>query len=122
MEHRILTLASFKGIAVRRRAVLRELGLDPFMDSLETYYVADEISDLLDGHVVRWFNLNTEHLASGGILVGVHMEADGAHLRIKQVMRRSGAPPHFWDVKFNEAVVFQRLKPDEQLILEARDL
>ena len=121
MDHRILALASDRGIAVRRREVLRELRLDPFMESLDTYYVVDELDLLMEGHVVRWFNLNTEHLASGGVLVGVNMERDGAHLRIKQVMRNGGYP-RFFDIKFNEAVVFQRLTPDERLILEARDL
>jgi len=121
MDHRILALASYRGIAVRRREVLRELRLDPFMESLEAYYVADELDLLLEGHVVRWFNLNTEHLTSGGVLVGVSMQPDGALLRIKQVMRHGG-PPRFFNVKFNEAVVFQRLTPEERLILEARDL
>ena len=121
MEHRILALASFRGIAVRRREVLRELRMDPFMESLENYYVTDELSDLIESRVVRWFNLNTETLTSGGVLVGVNMQEDGAHLRVKQVMRFSGAP-RFWDVKFNEAVVFQRLTPEERLVLEARDL
>ena len=121
MDHRILALASYRGIAVRRREVLRELRLDPFMESLENYYVADELDLLLEGHVVRWFNLNTEHLASGGILVAVNMQPDGPNLRIKQVMRNGGFP-RFWDIKFNEAVFFQRLTPDERLILEARDL
>jgi hypothetical protein len=121
MDHRILALASYRGIAVRRREVLREIRLDPFMESLEDYYVADELSDLIESHVIRWFNLNTENLTSGGILVGVQMFEDGAHLRVKQVMRFGGAP-RFWDVKFNEVVVFQRLTQDERLILEARDL
>ena len=110
MEHRILSLASYKGIAVRRREVLRELRLDPFMESLENYYVADELSDLIESRVVRWFNLDTEQLSSGGVLVGVNMREDGAHLRVKQVMRNGGFP-RFWDVRFNEAVVFQRPTP-----------
>jgi hypothetical protein len=121
MEHRILSLSSYSGIAVRRREVLRELRMDPFMESLENYYVADELSDLIESRVVRWFNLNTEHLASGGVLVGVNMRDDGAHLRIKQVMR-TGGYPKFFDIRFNEAVVFQRLTPEEQVVLEARDL
>ena len=109
--------ATFTSIAKRRRQVLRELHLDPNLPSLQHYYVADELSDLVESSVVRWFNLNTEKLSSGAILVGVNMMEDGALLRLKQV-----GFPRFWDVKFNESVIFQRFTNEEEIILTAKEV
>ena len=109
--------ATYATISKRRRQVLRELHLDPNLISLQHYFVADELSDLVESSVVRWFNLNTEKLSSGAILVGINIMEDGALLRVKQV-----GIPRFWDVKFNESVVFQRVSDEQETILAAREL
>ena len=106
---------TFQSIIWRKREVLKEIGLIHY-NGLDDYYVADELSDLVEQHVVRWFNLKTGKLAIGGILVGVNMHPQGALLRIKQVKGL-----RFWSVAFNDAVVFQRLTDDEYTLLQAKE-
>jgi len=105
-----------ESIAHRMAEVLTELKLDVNMPSLMDYFVADELSQLKESRVVRWFNLQTAQLTSGGILVAVEMHPTGALLRIKQVRRN-----RFWNVRFNDAVIFQRLTPEEQAVLFAKE-
>lgn len=77
------------------------------------YRYVDEINELHKGKHVRWIRNNSETLTTGGIVVDIKFLDNGTQVLCKNSMNR------FIQYKFDDCITFQKLTPDEQLILMA---
>jgi len=109
----------YSDIPKRRRTVLKELGLLAKEETLKQYEVVDEYHQLKHGRFVRWVNLDPTNikLTNGAIVVKSEMREDGLLVTTKSVSGR-----YFWNFKFNEVVLFQKLSFEEIVLVEAIEL
>lgn len=77
------------------------------------YKYVDELTDLNNGRHIRWINKKTKKISNGGILVNVKFLDNGVHLLCLNSARK------FNQIKFDANHIFQRLSPEEQVILMA---
>ena len=103
--------------------------------SLADYFLADEIYKIKPGRFIRWINKrdfnepmtremqekrfvkikpNPKKLKQGGIVVDIKFKNIGAY-----ILCRSPTNQLFFNIKFDECVIFQKLTTDEALILLA---
>ena len=93
-----------------------------FCERLSGYRVVDKICDLRNGRLVRWIRLPSKDgskgvsLTNGGLLMNVKIENTGVQLLCKNNANR------FFNVKFDNCIVFQKLSMEEQLVLMANAL
>ena len=99
-----------------------ELGLDEnksldFCTRLSGYRYVDRICDLRNGRLVRWIKRKSEqpYLTNGGLLVNVKITNKGVQLLCKNNMNR------FFYVRFDDALIFQKMTMEEQLIIMSYD-
>ena len=106
-------------IPLRRRAVLKELGLLEKEEALAHYAVVDEYHQLKHGRFVRWVNLDPERIVvtNGAIVIKTEIREDGLLVTVKTINGK-----FFWSFKFNEVVLFQKLSAEELVLLEAIEL
>lgn len=99
------------------------------------YRYTDEIRKIENGKYIRWINsrdystpisredadnrwkpvaTNSKKLKSGGIVVDIKFKPSGAY-----VVCRSPITQKFFNIKFDENTIFQKLSADESLILLA---
>ncbi len=98
-----------------KMALLRELGLTEMAPKLADYKVAGELPDLKLGAYLRWVHVDRGKLMMGAHLVSVNITEDGIYLNVKGAGR-------FFTLKFDDCIVFQKLSPDEHLVLQAMDM
>jgi len=77
------------------------------------YRHVDEIHELHKGKHIRWIRLKNPTLTNGGILVNIKFLDNGVHIVCKNSQNR------FIQYKFDDAITFQKLSVEEQLILMA---
>lgn len=77
------------------------------------YRVVDRICDLRNGRLVRWMKRTTGSLTNGGLLMNVKIENTGVTLLCKNNTGR------FFNARFDDCVVFQKLSMEEQIVLMA---
>ncbi len=85
---------------------------------LKEYRLVDEISDLHYGSHIRWINLNKPHdikLTNGAFICDIKIVDDGVHIGCRGFMGR------MFQVKMNENIIFQKITPDEHIILSVMD-
>ena len=84
-------------------------------NKLSEYRYVDRICDLHKGKHVRWIRIKNnykEHsLTNGGIVVDVKFTDLGTNILCRNYLNR------FIEYKFDDCLTFQKLSPDEELIL-----
>ena len=63
--------------------------------------------------MVRWLNLDKKNLTNGGIVVDIKFLKDGTQILCMNTQKR------FIQYKFDNCYTFQKMTPEEQLILMA---
>lgn len=114
----------FKTIAKEKNDVLQKLQLDKdylkqLHKSLKMYRYVDTVDALHYGAYVRWITLtDPEHiqLRNGGIICEMKVIQDSIHIKVKNNLNR------IFQFNMNEVFVFQKLNPQEQVILKAMKL
>jgi len=106
------------------RRILKELKLpeDKYLDfikKLENYKFVDEINELKEGSYIRWINLNEEpkkiNLTKGAIVCEIKITDNGILIVCKGFYHS-----HF-QIKMDDCLIFQSLKQDEKVLLNALD-
>jgi hypothetical protein len=82
---------------------------------LSEYRLVDKICDLRNGRLIRWIKKTDNRLTNGGLLMNVKMDAKGTVLLCKNGNHR------FFNVRFDDCILFQKLTMEEQFILLAND-
>ena len=77
------------------------------------YRYVDEIFELHKGKMVRWLNLDKKNLTNGGIVVDIKFLKDGTQILCMNTQKR------LIQYKFDNCYTFQKMTPEEQLILMA---
>jgi len=106
------------------RRILKELKLPEekyldFIKKLENYKFVDEINELKEGSYIRWINITEEHkkinLTKGAIVCEIKITDNGILIVCK------GFYHNHFQVKMDDCLVFQTLKQDEKVLLNALD-
>ena len=88
--------------------------------SLKQYRYIDELHELKYGAYIRYINLNNTnnlHLNKGGFIYCIEIEENGIHIRC-----RSGYKKCFFEIKFDEVLIFQKITEQEKTILDVLEL
>lgn len=103
--------------------ILQQLQLSS--DTLKTYHkklkhyrYVEELTDIKYGNYIRWINIkNPEnlYLTNGGLIMDVIFFNDGIQIKCKNNRNR------FFNIKFDECVIFQKLTDQERILLEIMD-
>jgi hypothetical protein len=83
---------------------------------LSGHRLVDRICDLRNGILLRWVKKGTSYLTNGGLLMNVKIEKTGVQLLCKNNAHR------FFNVKFDDCIIFQKMTMEEQLVLMANGL
>jgi hypothetical protein len=88
--------------------------VQPFYDKLTGFRYIDKVYLLHRGKYVRWIRNNTTppKLENGGIVVDTKITDNGVVVLCKFGSR-------FTQYRFNECITYQKLTPDEMLVLSA---
>lgn len=105
--------------------VLEELNLPKnklkdFLKRLEYYKYVDEMDDLKYGTYIRWIPLNDPQnieLEKGAIFCEMTITDDG----VKLVCKNFGFKSKYFNITFDENLVFQKLTDQEVVLLSALD-
>lgn len=114
----------FATIAKDKNDVLQKLQLDKeslkqLHKSLKMYRYIDTVEALHYGAYVRWITLTDPehiHLRNGGIVCEMKVIQESVHIKVKNNLNR------MFQFNMNEVLVFQKLNPQEQIILKAMKL
>ena len=80
---------------------------------LSGYQPIDRLCDLRLGRLIRWIKRSGGSLTNGGLLMDVKIENKGVKLLCKNNMNR------LFNLSLEENVIFQKLTPQEEVILSA---
>ena len=92
--------------------------LKEFHEKLKDYRYVDDLDSINYGRYIRWINLNKPEnitLTSGGIIIDIKILSNGIHLLCKNYQNKK------FQIKLDENIIFQRLTPQEKVILSALD-
>ena len=109
-------IKKIKNDMLQRLGLSREK-LKTYHKSLKQYRYIDEIPELRFGSYIRWISLKNPDnikLSNGGLVCDIKIE-NGVKIVCKNSMNR------FFEFKMDECLVFQKLSPQEQVILSALD-
>ena len=93
--------------------------LKTFHKKLKEYRYCSDMQDFVEGNYVRWIPLKDPskiYLTNGGILVNVEIFESGVQIRVKNNQNR------FFNIKFDEVLIFQKLSMQEKIIIKVLDL
>lgn len=82
---------------------------------LSDYRLVDKICDLRYGRWMRWIKRSDKTLTNGGLLMNVKVDAGGSVLLCKNNTNR------FFNVRYDDCVIFQKLTMEEQFVLLANE-
>ena len=105
--------------------VLKELQLDRtetliILKKLKEYKYVDEMNDLKYGTYLRWIPLNDPeniHLTKGAVFCELKITDNGVFI----VCKNFGYSTKHFQIKMDECLVFQKLTPQEPVLLSALD-
>jgi hypothetical protein len=105
--------------------VLKELQLErnetlDILKRLKEYKYVDEMNDLKYGTYLRWVPLNDPeniHLTKGAVFCELKITDNGVFI----VCKNFGYSTKHFQIKMDECLVFQKLTPQEQVLLSALD-
>ena len=120
----LITTLTTKKINTEKLLFLRKLGLSPdvmrdYMEKLKGYRHVDDLNGVLHGAYIRWIDLKRPDrltLARGAIICDIKIGQNGVLLLCK-----THPSPAMFHVSMDEALIFQRLTPQERIILVAMD-
>ena len=78
-----------------------------------------DMRDFVEGNYVRWIPLKDPskiYLTNGGILVNIEIFESCVQIRVKNNQNR------FFNIKFDEVLIFQKLSMQEKIIIKVLDL
>ena len=115
------TLASIEKTKI---SILCELGLSKedkskILEKLDGYRHVDELPEFRTGCHIRWIRpteMATPKLTNGGIIVDVSIHEKGVHIRCRNNCNR------IFQIRIDDVFVFQKLTPQEQVILSLIDI
>jgi len=115
---------NYRQIAKDKNDILQKLqlsrdALKTLHKQLKAYRYIDTLDALKYGAYVRWLTLTDPehiHLRNGGIVCDVKVKNEQVHITVKNNQNR------LFQFNMSLALVFQRLTPQEQVILEAVEL
>ena len=110
-------IKSMKNDYLQKLQLSREK-LKEYHTKLKEYRYVDDLSDIQYGRYIRWINLNKPEnitLTSGGIIIDIKILSNGIHLLCKNYQNKK------FQIKLDENIIFQRLTPQEKVILSALD-
>lgn len=118
----IMRLTSSK-IKDHKNNVLQQLQLQRdtlkiFHTKLKDYRYCSDMSDLQYGFYIRWIPLKNPdniYITNGGLLCDMKIVNDQIHLICKNNRN------HIMQLKFDEIMVFQKISPQEKVILSVLD-
>jgi hypothetical protein len=90
-----------------------------YMEKLKGYRHVDDLNGVLHGAYIRWIDLKRPDrltLARGAIICDIKIGQNGVLLLCK-----THPSPAMFHVSMDEALIFQRLTPQERIILVAMD-
>ena len=110
-----LTMSKIKDI---KNNILQSLQLErkllkSFHKKLKDYRYCSDQSDLQYGFYIRWIPLTNPDnikLTNGGIIIDIDIINDCIQLRVKNNQNR------IFQLKFDEAIIFQKISPQEKVI------
>uniref|UniRef100_A0A6C0C3I6 Uncharacterized protein n=1 Tax=viral metagenome TaxID=1070528 RepID=A0A6C0C3I6_9ZZZZ len=85
---------------------------------LTEYRYCTDMSDLQFGYYIRWIPLKDPenlYLTNGGILCDMKIVNDQIHIMCKNFRNQ------IWQFKFDETIIFQKISPQEKVILSVLD-
>jgi hypothetical protein len=110
-NHSLSTISKEVVEILQQENIEREL-LYKYCDSLLHYRLIEQIYHIHKGKHIRW--IRNKKLTNGGIVVDVKFLDNGTHILCKNHNR-------FIQYKFDDCITFQKLTPDELLILQVKD-
>ena len=115
-----LTTSKIKDIKnnILQKLQLERNDLKKMHKKLKQYRYCTDMSDLQYGYYIRWVPLkdpDNMYLTNGGILCDMKIVNDQIHIICKNFRNR------FWQFKFDEAMIFQKLSIKEKVILSVLD-
>jgi len=103
---------------ILQRLQLERSLLKSFHKKLAEYRYCTDMSDLQFGYYIRWVPLKDPtnmYLTNGGILCDMKIVNNQIHIICKNFRNQ------FWQFKFDEAIIFQKLSAQEKVILSVLD-
>ena len=85
---------------------------------LKDYRYCTDLTDLQSGNYIRWISLKDPdnlRLTNGAFLMDIKIYTEGVQLVCKNNFN------HIFQFKFDEAMIFQKLNPQEKVILSVLD-
>ena len=92
--------------------------LKSFHKKLKSYRYCSDMKDLQFGFYIRWIPLKTPDailLTNGGIIIDIDIINNCIQLKVKNNQNR------IFQIKFDEVMVFQKISPQEKVILGVLD-
>jgi hypothetical protein len=103
---------------ILQRLQLERNKLKEMHKKLKEYRYCTDMSDLQYGFYIRWIPLKDPenlYLTNGGLLCDMKIVNDQFHIICKNNRNR------FIQIKFDETVIFQKITPQEKVILSVLD-
>ena len=97
-----------------QRLQLPKNKLKEFHKKLKKYRYCSDLKDIQYGFYIRWIPLTNPDnikLTNGGIIIDIDIINDCIQLRVKNNQNR------IFQIKFDEAIIFQKISPQEKVIL-----
>ncbi|RZD41387.1 MAG: hypothetical protein CXT73_05040 [Methanobacteriota archaeon] len=118
----IMNLTTAK-IKEHKNTILQQLQLEKsklktMHNKLTEYRYCTDMSDIQYGYYIRWIPLKDPenlYLTNGGIICDMKIVNNQIQIICKNYRNR------FWQFKFDEAVIFQKISPQERVILSVLD-
>lgn len=115
-----MTSAKIKDIKnnMLQRLQLNRTTLKTFHKKLKDYRYCSDMNDLQYGYYIRWISLKNPNyikLTTGGIIIDIDIINNCVQIRIKNNMNR------VFQIKLDENMIFQKITPQEYVILGVLD-
>ena len=115
-----MTSAKIKDIKnnMLQRLQLDRTTLKTFHKKLKDYRYCSDMNDLQYGFYIRWISIKNHDnlkLTTGGIIIDIDIINDCVQIRVKNNMNR------VFQIKLDENMIFQKISPQEYVILGVLD-
>ena len=110
-------------IKKQKNDILQQLQLErnilkSYHKKLKHYRFVSELHEVQYGAYIRWINLKKSDkikLTNGGIICDINVNDTGLWIKCKNNMN------HFFQLKFDECIVFQKINEQERILLSVMD-
>ena len=112
-----ITTFTFKKIQHKKNLILKELFKTPndLVQKLKDYRHVDELTEVRVGCYIRWIPPHTLKLTNGGIIIKIDITESGTNISVKN---NKGI---IFTLKMDDNFVFQKITPQENIILSVID-